>query len=180
MTAPSDHAAEAHRRRIADLVQSMDKSGKNPLYVWLAIDRCIEAGIPFPDWVLAYLKRSAGRLRGMMFGATPAGCGDVAREAEAVGKALGFGAKGRGRGSVFSQRAKGWRDIFILLTVLERLRLGEEIGERLYADVAQELGRWKRNEFRSTPGVVKKIFGEHRRKQTKLFVDCANAINRPV
>jgi|SRR5271166_4381435 len=108
MTAPSDHVAEAHRRRIADLVQSMES--KNPLYVWLAIDRCIEAGIPFPDWVLAYLKRSAGRLKEMMSGAMPAGCGDVAREAEAVGKALGFGAKGRGRGSVFSQRAKGWRD----------------------------------------------------------------------
>ena len=163
-------ADEARRRKVADSVQSMEeRASKNPLYMWWAIDLCIKCNIPFPPWVMGYLKESASKLMQMMFDAAPTGTPEVAREAEAVGRALGFGAKGRGRGNVFSTHAKYWRDTHVLMAVLNRIVQGEEPGERLYANVVEDLRSMGNSMLLATPEAVRKIFLNHRRDRTELY-----------
>jgi hypothetical protein len=54
---------------------------KNPLYVWEAITRCLEADEPLPDWCLAYLRDTAANLHSLA-------CGVDFRERQEAGLAI--------------------------------------------------------------------------------------------
>jgi hypothetical protein len=69
----SDKSAGASRgvQRASRGVQSNAKlvrKNQNPLYVWEAITRCLEAGEPLPDWCLAYLRDTAENLYSLACG----------------------------------------------------------------------------------------------------------------
>ena len=70
-----------------EALEILFKKDQNPLYAWRAYQNCREHKIPIPDWVLAYLDSSAGKLLDIEFPEQPA------HETYA---ALGLNRKGRG------------------------------------------------------------------------------------
>jgi len=70
-----------------EALEILFKKDQNPLYAWRAYQNCREHKIPIPDWVLAYLDSSAGKLLDIEFPEQPA------HETYA---ALGLNMKGRG------------------------------------------------------------------------------------
>ena len=45
-----------------EALETLFEKDQNPLYAWRAYQNCREHKIPIPDWVLAYLDSSAGKL----------------------------------------------------------------------------------------------------------------------
>ena len=70
-----------------EALEILFEKDQNPLYVWRAYQNCREHKVPIPDWVLAYLDSSAGKLLDIEFPEQPA------HETYA---ALGLNRKGRG------------------------------------------------------------------------------------
>ena len=70
-----------------EALEILFEKDQNPLYAWRAYQNCREHKIPIPDWVLAYLDSSAGKLLDIEFPEQPA------HETYA---ALGLNRKGRG------------------------------------------------------------------------------------
>ena len=70
-----------------EALEILFRKDQNPLYAWRAYQNCREHKIPIPDWVLAYLDSSAGKLLDIEFPEQPA------HETYA---ALGLNRKGRG------------------------------------------------------------------------------------
>lgn len=88
------------------LLENAYKKNGDPLYAWIAIRACNEAGvITLPSWVRDYLGRGAQALADITAAAEPTGGRNRLSEAEVAGKALGFGT-GVGRGTTFSRKAK--------------------------------------------------------------------------
>jgi hypothetical protein len=72
---------------------------RNPVLAWDAFSTCRHYGFQLPPWLLDYLAESADRI--LEISDAVASGRPVNREAEAVGKALGFGLTGRGAGKLF-------------------------------------------------------------------------------
>tara|TARA_Y100000815_G_scaffold22236_1_gene18864 strand:- start:24 stop:686 length:663 start_codon:yes stop_codon:yes gene_type:complete len=55
-----------------EALEILFQKDQNPLYAWRAYQNCREHKIPIPDWVLAYLDSSAGKLLDIEFPEQPA------------------------------------------------------------------------------------------------------------
>jgi hypothetical protein len=108
---------------------------RNPIHPWEAFATARRAGIDLPDWLLAYFDEGADRILNIRNEVARGTC--VKREAERVGKALAFGADGRGRGKGrLSRAAQLERDRALYLEVVIKLNAGTKLYLAWYA-VAQ-------------------------------------------
>jgi hypothetical protein len=108
---------------------------RNPIHPWEAFAIARGAGIDLPDWLLAYFDEGADRILKIRNEVARGTC--VKREAERVGKALAFGADGRGRGKGrLSRAAQLERDRALYLEVVIMLNAGTKLYLAWYA-VAQ-------------------------------------------
>ena len=55
-----------------EALEILFQKDQNPLYAWRSYQNCREHKIPIPDWVLAYLDSSAGKLLDIEFPEQPA------------------------------------------------------------------------------------------------------------
>jgi hypothetical protein len=88
---------------LAELRLTFDRT-QNPVFVWQALRLATGLGINIPYWVLDYLAAAAGALASLYAKAKAKKA--LGREAELVGKALGFGTRGRGRTGMFEAAAR--------------------------------------------------------------------------
>lgn len=90
----------AARRQLRELEATYEFDGNNPLDVWEAIDWACRAGMELPEWIMSYLGAAAGAIVSLCETGQR-----VPKQAERVGKILGFGVKGPGRNSCFEELA---------------------------------------------------------------------------
>ena len=88
---------------LAELRLTFDSS-RNPVFAWQALRLATGLGINAPYWVLDYLAAAADALASIYARAKTKKA--LAREADLVGKALGFGTQGRGKTGMFEAAAK--------------------------------------------------------------------------
>ena len=90
-----------------------------------------------PDWVMAYFADAADRVMAIR---DEIGEGKrIGREAERVGKALGFGMSGRGSTSLFARSFKLQRDREIFWSVSAKVEGGTKL-DFAYDEVMREMG----------------------------------------
>lgn len=101
------------------LLKDVYNKEKSPLCAWHAIERCRKHNLPFPKLIVEYLGECAINIGDLVRKSAASGSPNALREAEAVGKALGFGRGKQGRGNVFSKQVKDVRDFHIFYEVLK-------------------------------------------------------------
>jgi hypothetical protein len=114
---------------------------KNPAFAWMGIAHCFELNSDFPDWVLTYLKSSTAavlRADGLDKNKNTSEDKTFEREAERIGKALGFG-RSEGETGSFEDAYKALTDEMLHEAVLTQLAAGEK-EYRAYDIVAKERG----------------------------------------
>jgi hypothetical protein len=98
-------------------LQAYYKRDGNPVFVWQAVNAARGYSVEWPDWVYDYLLDAADRI--MEIKQEVAERQPARREAERVGKALGFGVEGPGQGGRFKQASMLDRDRDIYFRVHE-------------------------------------------------------------
>jgi hypothetical protein len=109
----------------------------NPVYAWEAVAIARRYGIAPPEWAQDFLADAADRIieiRDEVASGT-----SVQRESERVGRALGFGLDGPGRGGWFKHATMLERDRTIYLAVGDELEAGTKL-DFAYDEVAKALG----------------------------------------
>ncbi|BCH01804.1 hypothetical protein MesoLj131b_38030 [Mesorhizobium sp. 131-2-5] len=101
----------------------------NPIIPWQALRVAVDGSIDVPNWVIMYFHTRGKRLNDLLARGEHRG----KREAEAVGKILGFGAMGKGGTSVARQTLNKDRDLILAVHVLGETAL---IGSRTSAILA--------------------------------------------
>jgi len=120
---------------VRELEADFSRDG-NPIHAWEALAVARRYGIDPPDWVEDFLTDAADRIleiRDEVAGGQP-----VERESERVGKALGFGKDGPGRGGWFKHATMLERDRTIYFEVGDRVQDGVKL-DFAYDDVARAL-----------------------------------------
>ncbi len=115
-----------------EALEILFKKDQNPLYAWRAYQNCREHKIPIPDWVLAYLDSSAGKLLDIEFPEQPA------HETYA---ALGLNQPGSGTRYRRFDEAEKKLNAVCRVIVLRRNKEDSELPSRaidIYAQVADE------------------------------------------
>ena len=115
-----------------EALEILFKKDQNPLYAWRAYQNCREHKIPIPDWVLAYLDSSAGKLLDIEFPEHPA------HETYA---ALGLNQPGSGTRYRRFDEAEKKLNAVCRVIVLRRNKEDSELPSRaidIYAQVADE------------------------------------------
>ena len=115
-----------------EALEILFKKDQNPLYAWRAYQNCREHKIPIPDWVLAYLDSSAGKLLDIEFPEKPA------HETYA---ALGLNQPGSGTRYRRFDEAEKKLNAVCRVIVLRRNKEDSELPSRaidIYAQVADE------------------------------------------
>lgn len=105
------------RSFIRELEKKYELDGDNPLDVWEAIDWAYRAEIKLPSWVMSYLGAAAREIVEVREAAETGQF--LPKQAERVGRALGFGVKGRGRSSCFGELALREEDERIYFDVMK-------------------------------------------------------------
>jgi hypothetical protein len=108
----------------------------NPLYAWEAVAIARRYGIASPDWAQDFLADAADRI--MEIRDEVASGTSVKRESERVGRALGFGLEGPGRGGWFKHATMLERDRTIYLAVSDELEAGTKL-DFAYDEMAKAL-----------------------------------------
>lgn len=137
----SDPATVTRVRRyreleLIELEEDFKREG-NPVFIWQAIAIARRYGIELPEWVLEYLAASADSLldiREEVADGKRAG-----KEAERVGKVLGFGTDGPGQGGWFKHATILERDRNVFFEIGDRLGAGMKL-DFAYDEVARALG----------------------------------------
>jgi hypothetical protein len=80
---------------------------KNPVFVWYAIMDQSWCDAPLPEWIDTYLQSVAKNMVSLYYTER------LEREAELVGKALGFGGEKKGDNGKFSEAQKFDRDLML-------------------------------------------------------------------
>lgn len=106
----------------------------NPVHAWEALTVARRYGIDPPVWVDDFLTDAADRI--LEIREEVAGGRPVKREAERVGKALGFGNDGPGQGGWFKHATMLERDRTIYFEVNDKLRTGIKL-DFAYDEVAK-------------------------------------------
>ncbi len=103
----------------------------NPVLPWIAVREAARVARPIPEWAMDYLVICGERIN-KLTNENHRG----RREAEEVGKALGFGGRGQGRTSVFQETALDDRDLRIAVHVAGEMDTGKT-AENSIATVAE-------------------------------------------
>ena len=109
----------------------------DPLAPWRAITWAAANDFPLPGWVIQHLCAVAQKINDVV--KQSANAGSVKREAEAVGKALGFGSNRPGETSATKKAALRDRDFNIAMRVAEQIENGVNPDAAIF-DVAKNLG----------------------------------------
>jgi hypothetical protein len=109
----------------------------DPLAPWRMITWAAVNDYPLPEWVIQYLRGAARNLNDVVVQAAKSG--SVKREAEAVGKALGFGHKRAGQTTPTKEAALRDRDFNIAMRVAEQVDNNVKPYAAIF-DVAKSLG----------------------------------------
>jgi hypothetical protein len=126
---------------------------RNPVHVWEALKFTHRHGIKRPDWVENYLADAADRI--LKIRDESAGCKPVGREAERVGKALGF-VHGPGETGCFELATNLKRDRVAYATVVRKLEA------RIKSEFAYEEVATLMNTSSSTVGRAYRRFAKWR------------------
>jgi hypothetical protein len=110
---------------------------RDPLAPWRVITWAAANDFPLPEWVIQYLRGAAQKLNDVVVQA--AKTGSVKREAEAIGKALGFGHQRAGQTSLTKTTALRDRDFKIAMRVAEQIENNVK-PDAAIIDVAKSLG----------------------------------------
>ncbi|TGP50410.1 hypothetical protein EN873_24905 [bacterium M00.F.Ca.ET.230.01.1.1] len=86
----------------------------NPILPWQALRVAVDGSIDIPQWVILYFHNRAKHLNDLLARGDRRG----RREAESVGKILGFGAMGKGGTSIARQTLNSDRDVIMAVHVL--------------------------------------------------------------
>jgi hypothetical protein len=91
-------------RRVVNDIQTDVVSTQNPIFAWWGLRMVHVARLSTPRWITNYLSVAATRISKIL-DEVHAG-GSIGKEAERVGKALGFSIEGPGQGGWFKRSAK--------------------------------------------------------------------------
>ncbi len=128
---------QAYGKSVLRALESDFRREGNPVHPWEALTVARSYGISLPAWVQDFLAAAADRVMGIR--EEVAKHKAVKREAERVGKALGFGIGGPGQGGWFKHATILQRDRDIYLKVNEK-RAAETKLDFAYDEVAKSLG----------------------------------------
>jgi hypothetical protein len=112
------------------------KREENPTFALQAVSIAIRYGIEFPEWILDYLGSATDNI--MTIFDEVADGSRAGKEAARVGKALGFGTEGPGRGGWFKRASILERDRNIFFQIGDRIETGMKL-DFAYDDVAKAL-----------------------------------------
>jgi len=120
---------------IDELKEAFEQTG-NPVFVWYAILNTASHNAPQPVWVRDYLHSMALKMVDL-FWSHP-----HRNEAEAVGKAFGFGGSGKGQNGKFAEIHKFDRDLLFYNSVVGEIARASKTKpttlEWIYEHVAKE------------------------------------------
>lgn len=108
----------------------------NPVFAWEAIAMAKNSGIDIPNWVANYLADAANEI--VSIHEEVAGGSPASKEADRVGRVLGFGAEGKGATGQFKRAAMLEFDRNVFSKVNDLIGKGEKL-DFAYDDVAKEL-----------------------------------------
>lgn len=139
-----DHYAQENVERfqrygaslLAELAVDFEREG-NPVHAWEAVAVAARSGIERPDWVENFIDEQAARImeiREQVSEGHPVG-----READRVGKALGFAIDGPGQGGRFKQATMLQRDRTIYFEIRDKLDSDVKL-DAAYSEVATAFG----------------------------------------
>ncbi|TGP27351.1 hypothetical protein EN875_033975 [Mesorhizobium sp. M2D.F.Ca.ET.232.01.1.1] len=149
---------------VVDRMGASFEDESNPILPWQALRVAIDGAIDIPEWVLMYFHGRAKHLNDLLARGDRRG----RREAEAVGKILGFGAMGKGGTSVARQTLNGDRNVIMAVhvvaetaicgsrttafgTVAERFAVSEDTVERAFHTHRQKAESRINNLLKSSP-----------------------------
>jgi len=125
----------------------------NPLYVWSALQTCLNYELKIPEWIKEYLLSSTNRLLSIVHKRDPS---DAEKTAVWIQEALSLN-PGPGN-DIFSDFKRYWRDRGVYEKVRYKLYSGEcKSKEDAYQVVADEISKDQFND-KLSDSMVKKIF----------------------
>jgi hypothetical protein len=98
-----DPTASDFRSQVLDKLRIEFERTPNPMLPWSALRWARDGGLDVPGWIIDHLYDKAVVLSKIIVD-------DVGKEAEEVGKALGFGAGGKGATTAGAELRQHWRD----------------------------------------------------------------------
>jgi hypothetical protein len=125
------------RDLISEHKRAMFEQTGDPLAPWQMITWAAVNDYSLPEWVIQYFRGAARKLNDVVMQA--AKTGSVKREAEAVGKALGFGHKAAGQTTLTKEAALRDRDLKIAVLVAKQIENNVKPDAAIF-DVAKSLG----------------------------------------
>jgi hypothetical protein len=125
------------RELISEHQRATFEQTSDPLAPWRAITWSSGNGLPVPAWVVQHLCGLAQKINDVVVQSAKAG--SVKREAEAIGKALGFGRQRAGQTSATKEAALRDRDFSIAMRVAEQVEMNVNPDTAIF-DVAKNLG----------------------------------------
>jgi hypothetical protein len=99
-----DPTASDFRSQILDKLRIEFERTPNPMLPWSTIIWARQRGLDIPEWIVDHLYDKAVVLSKII-------ADDVGKEAEEVGRALGFGAAGKGSTTAGAELRQSWRNL---------------------------------------------------------------------
>lgn len=106
----------------------------NPILPWVGLRFAMDSEMPIPAWVLGYFYESAGILNQLVHDRKR----ETRKEAESVGRMLGFGAGGKGQTSAFRETTLNDRDAKIAIQVVCGMEVNGWSQEKSIGEVARD------------------------------------------
>jgi hypothetical protein len=110
-----DPTVSDFRSQILDKMRIEFERTPNAMLPWSALRWARGRGIDVPDWIMDYLYDKAVVLTEII-------AEDGGKEAQEVGRALGFGAEGKGETAAGAELRQRWRSFKIAVHIADRMR----------------------------------------------------------
>jgi hypothetical protein len=112
-----DPNASDFRSQVLDKLRIEFERTPNPMLPWSALRWARDGGLDIPRWIIDHLYDKAVVLSKII-------ADDVGKEAEEVGRALGFGAAGKGAATAGAELRQHWRDWKTAVRIADGMRQG--------------------------------------------------------
>ncbi len=126
-----DPNASDFRSQVLDKLRIEFERTPNPMLPWSAIIWARSRGLDIPNWIIDHLYDKAVVLSKII-------ADDVGKEAEEVGRALGFGAESKGKTTAGAELRQGWRDLITAVHIAD-LRMQDVAKENAVTETAAAL-----------------------------------------
>jgi hypothetical protein len=127
-----DPNASDFRSQAWDKLRIQFERAPNPMFPWSALRWARDSGSDIPEWIIDYFYDKAVKLTEIV-------AEDAKREAREVGRALGFGAGGKGSPAAGAKLRQQWRDFEIAVHVADLMRQGVTKETAAIAETAKAL-----------------------------------------